>query len=209
MFGVPQRPIAWSHFFNVYTCDMFSQVSVSEFPSYTDDKTPFASGQIHEKLMNSFQGTLNILFERYQEIYFEAIADKFHLFLSSCSNQEMTIANYNVAFSKLKRVVIDSEVTFAKHIKNFYRRTHQQLHALARVDNFDCRKVLLSYENICFFSNLIIVLLHGCVTAENVTGNLIDCKKGLYDTSVTIHTRNLQYLKTVTFKDEIACGLLL
>ena len=102
MFGVPQRPIAWSHFFNVYTWDMFSQASVSEFPSYTDEKTPFASGQIHEKLMNSFQGTLNSLFERYQEIYFKAIADKFHLFLSSCSNQEMTIANYNVAFSSSK-----------------------------------------------------------------------------------------------------------
>ena len=39
------------------------------------------------------------------------------------------------------------------------------------------KKAPLSYENICcFFFNLIIVLLHGCVTVEN----LIDYKKGLY-----------------------------
>ena len=98
---------------------MFFQINTSEFSSYADDKTPFASGQNHEKLINSLQSTLHDLFERYQENYFKANSDKCHLFLSSLSNKEMTTANYNVASSTSDEleVVIDSEVTFAKHIE--------------------------------------------------------------------------------------------
>ena len=54
---------------------------------------------------------------------------------SPFSNKEMTIANYNIASSnseELLVVVIDSEVTFAKHIENLC----QKLHALVRVANF-------------------------------------------------------------------------
>ena len=53
---------------------------------------------------------------------------------SPFSNKEMTIANYNIASSnseELLVVVIDSEVTFAKHIENLC----QKLHALVRVAN--------------------------------------------------------------------------
>ena len=54
---------------------------------------------------------------------------------SPFSNKEMTIANYNIASSnseELLVVVIDSEVTFAKHVENLC----QKLHALVRVANF-------------------------------------------------------------------------
>ena len=60
-------------------------------------------------------------------------------FLSPFSNKEMTLANYKIASSnseELLGVVIDSEVTFAKHIENLCRKTNQKLHALARVANF-------------------------------------------------------------------------
>ena len=121
LFGVPQGSIAGPLFFNVYTCDMFFQIDTSEFSSYADDNTPFASAQNHEKLIKSLQSTLNGVFEWYQENYFKANADKCHLFLSPFSNKEMTIANYKIASSnseELLGVVIDSEVTFAKHIEN-------------------------------------------------------------------------------------------
>ena len=127
MFGVPQGFIAGPLFFNVYTCDMFFQVDTSEFSSYADDNTPFTSGQNHEKLINSLQSTLNGVFEWYQETYFKANADKYHSFLSPFSNKEMTIANYNIASSnsdELIGVVIDNEVTFAKHIENLCRKTN-------------------------------------------------------------------------------------
>ena len=100
---------------------MFFQIDTSEFSSYAFDNTPFASVQNHEKLIISLQSTLNGVFEWYQENYFKANADKCHLFLSPFSNKEMTIANYKIASSnseELLGVVIDSEVTFAKHIAN-------------------------------------------------------------------------------------------
>ena len=59
--------------------------------------------------------------------------------MSPFSNKEITIANYKIASSnseELLGVVIDSKVTFAKHIENLCRKTNQKLHALARVANF-------------------------------------------------------------------------
>ena len=114
-------------FFNVYNCDMFFQIDTSEFSSYADDNTPFASVQNHEKLKTHCK-----------ENYFKVNADKCHLFLSPFYNKEITIANYNIASSnseELLRVVIDSEVTFAKHIENLCRRNNRKLHLLARVAN--------------------------------------------------------------------------
>ena len=76
------------------------------------------------------------MFEWYQESYFKMNADKFHSFWSPFSNKEMTIANYNTAssnYQKLLALVIDSEVTFTKHIENLCRKTNQKLHALAKV----------------------------------------------------------------------------
>ena len=54
-------------------------------------------------------------------LYARASADKCHLFLTPFYNKEMTIDNYNIASSnseELLGVVIDSEVTFTKHIEN-------------------------------------------------------------------------------------------
>ena len=85
------------------------------------------------------ESILNGVFECYQENYFKANANKCHLFLSPFSNKKMTIPNYKIASSnseELLGVVIDSEVTFAKHIENLCRKTNQKLHALARVANF-------------------------------------------------------------------------
>ena len=139
LFGVPQGSIAGPLFFNVYTCDMFFQIDSSEFSSYADDNTPFASAQNHEKLMKSLQSILNGVFEWYQENYLKAKSYKCHLFLSPFSTKEMTLSNYKIASSNSEEilgVVIDSEVTFAKHIKNLCRKINQKLHALAREANF-------------------------------------------------------------------------
>ena len=183
LFGVPQGSIAGPLFFNVYTCDMFFQIDTSEFSSYADDNTPFASAQNHEKLIKSLQSTLNGVFEWYQENYFKANADKCHLFLSPFSNKEMTIANYNIASSnseELLGVVIGSEVTFAKRIENLYRKANQKPHALVRVANLmtleKCRLVMKTF----LFSQFNYSALVWTVTVENLITNLIDYKKGLY-----------------------------
>ena len=82
LFGVPQGSTAGPLFLKVCTSDMFFQIDSSEFSSYADDNTPFASAQNHEKLIKSLESILNSVFEWYQENYFKANADKCHLFLS-------------------------------------------------------------------------------------------------------------------------------
>lgn len=57
---------------------MFFQIDNSEFSSYADDNTPFASAQNHEKPINSLQSTLIGLFKWYQENYFKANAFNFN-----------------------------------------------------------------------------------------------------------------------------------
>ena len=89
------------------------------------------------------------MFEWYQKIYFKANADKFYLFLSSFSNYEMTIANCNIAssnFKELLEVVIDNEVTIAKHIENLCWNINQKFHAQLHSQPYDLRKAPLSYE---------------------------------------------------------------
>lgn len=70
--------------------------------SFTDDNTPFASRQNHKKLINYLKSILNGMFEWCQENYFEANADKCHLYLSPFSNKEIPIANYTITSSNLE-----------------------------------------------------------------------------------------------------------
>ena len=64
----------------------------------------------------------------------------------------MVLGNSKIAssnFEELLRLVIDSEVTFAKQIENLCWKTNQKLHALARVANFKtlekCRLVMKTF----------------------------------------------------------------
>ena len=163
------------------------------------------------------------MIEWYQGNYFKANADKCHLFLSPFSNKEMTIANYNIASSNsedLLLVVVDSEITFSKHIENICWKTNQKLHALARVANFmtlekrhlAMKTFLFSQFNYCPLvwmchsrkpnrklnrlqeRVLFIVYSDKCSTFDQLLEK---------DKTLTIHTRNLQYLATEIFKVKI------
>ena len=223
LFGVPQGPIAGPLFSMFTLANTFFQIDSSEFSSYADDNSFFASAQNHEKLIKSLQSTLNCVFEWYQENYFKANADKCHLFLSPFSNKEMTLANCKIASrnsEELLGVVIDSEVTFAKHIENLCWKTNQKLHALTRVINFktlEKRRLVMKTFVFSQFNYCPLVWMCHSRKCNNKINRLQeralcivynDKNSTFYqllekDKSVTIHTRNLQYLATEIFKVKI------
>ena len=112
-------------------------------------------------------------------------------FLRLFCNKETTIANYNIASSnseELLGVVIDSKVTFANILKTSVERLiktsmHWREYATLWL-NYKHRLITKT-----FFSNLIIVLLYGCVIAENLITKVIDYKKELYALSIMINDK--------------------
>ena len=202
---------------------MFFQIDTSEFSSYSDDNTPFASRQDHEKLINSFQSTLYSKFEWYQENCFKANADKCNLFLSLFSKKEITIAHYDKAssnFEELLGVVIDREAVFAKHIENLRRIANQKLYALKRFAMLmpleKCRLVIKTFVFPQFNYCLLVWTCHRRKfnnklnrLQERSLRIAYNDKRSTYyqllerDKSVIIHTSNLQYLATEIFKVKI------
>ena len=117
-------------------------------------------------------------------------------------------------------VVIDSEVTFAKHIENLCRKINQKLHALARVVNFmtlEKRRLVMKTFVFSQFNYCPLVWMCHSRKLNNKINRLQeralrivynDKSSTFYqllekDKSVTIHTRNLQYLATEIFEVKI------
>ena len=144
--------------------------------------------------------------------------------MSPFSNKEITIANYKIASSnseELLGVVIDSKVTFAKHIENLCRKTNQKLHALARVANFmTSEKRRLVMKTFVFSQFNYCPLVWMChrrklnnkinrLQQERALRIVYDDKSSTFyqllkkDKSVTIHTGNLQHLATEIYKVKI------
>ena len=141
----------------------------------------------------------------------------------------MAIANYNIAsssFEELLEVVIDSEVTFAKHIENLCRKTNQRLHALTRVTNFmtleKCSLVMKTFVFSQFNYWLIVWTCHSGKEnnrlyrlQERAQRILYNYKSSTFyqlfdkDKSVIIHTRNFKYLATEILKLNLVYHLLL
>ena len=130
-------------------------------------------------------------------------------------------ANKEITIEELLGVVIDSEVTYAKHIENLCRKTNQKLHSLARVASFmTSEKRRLVMKTFVFSQFNYCPLVWMCHSRElNNKINRLQQERALRivyndksstfyqllkkDKSVTIHTRNLHYLATEIFKVKI------
>ena len=131
----------------------------------------------------------------------------------------MAIANYKIASSnseELFGVVIDNEVTFAKHTENLCRKTNRNLHALARVANLMTlekrRKVTKKFVFSQFNYYALVWMRHSRklnnkqeralrIACNNTCSTFFQLLQK--DKSVATHSGNLQYLATEIFKVKI------
>ena len=68
---VPQRSILGPLLFNNYICDLFLSVNDKDIVNYTDDTTPYASG---DKI-----STVNLMFNWFTDNQMEGNEDKWHV----------------------------------------------------------------------------------------------------------------------------------
>ena len=82
LFGVPQGSILRPLLFNIYICDMFSDIDDCDIASYADDNTPYASSINLDALINKIEQCTNNLFQWFSNTHMKANADKCHLLVT-------------------------------------------------------------------------------------------------------------------------------
>ena len=91
MFGVPQGSILGPELFNVYICDVFSEINDCDIVSYADDNTPYASSSNLDAVINKLEESTNKLFQWFRNNHMMANADKCHLLVTG--NYEVSAIN--------------------------------------------------------------------------------------------------------------------
>ena len=62
LFGVPQGSILGPLLFNIFICGLFSSMNKVDFASYTDDNTPYVTGNGVEEALKSLKEASDELF---------------------------------------------------------------------------------------------------------------------------------------------------
>ena len=82
LFGVPQGSILGPLLFNIFLCDMFFELSQTDFASYADDNTPYAEADNIDEVITILENDSIQLFKWFSENQMKANKDKCHLVIS-------------------------------------------------------------------------------------------------------------------------------
>ena len=150
LYGVPQGPILGPLLFNADLCDLFITVSHYDIANYADDNTPYVSGRNIEEVLASLEEVSEVIFEWFGNNQFHGNANKCHVLLSTDKQVEVNIGTAqieNTQNEKLLGIIIDSKLSFDKHIQQICSRASAKLKALARIApfmNITKRKILMN-----------------------------------------------------------------
>ena len=112
--------------------------------------TPYISGRNIEKVVASLEEVSEVIFQWFRDNQFQGNANKCHVLLSTDKQVQVNIGTAqieNTQNEKLLGIIIDSKLSFDKHIQQICSRASAKLKALARIApfmNITKRKILMN-----------------------------------------------------------------
>ena len=160
--GVPQGSILGSLLFNIFLNDIFYFINNGNLCNYADDNILYSIG----KSLNMVKENLKINFIIMQKWFYENHVvlnpGKCHyLVLGTRSNSDTINLNgtklASSSYEKLLGILIDSNLSFDKHIKSLCRKAGQKLNILARISNYltQDQKVFFLIQSLNFSSFIV------------------------------------------------------
>ena len=160
--GVPQGSILGSLLFNIFLNDIFYFINNGNLCNYADDNILYSIG----KSLNMVKENLKINFIIMQKWFYENHVvlnpGKCHyLVLGTRSNSDTINLNgtklASSSYEKLLGILIDSNLSFDKHIKSLCRKAGQKLNIPARISNYltQDQKVFFLIQSLNFSSFIV------------------------------------------------------
>lgn len=117
VFSVPQGSILASLLFNIFICDLFMFLLKDTITNYTDDNTPYSSGDnIHNTITNLEQASSTLL-KWFIDNYLKSNLDKYYFLLNEKFDAKVIVKDSSIPISncqKLLGIKIDQKM-FLNH----------------------------------------------------------------------------------------------
>ena len=217
LFGVPQGSILGPRLFNVFLCDMFFELSQTDFASYADDNTPYVEADNIDVVITILENNSIQLFEWFSDNQMKGNKDKCHLVVSNNDKVSMKIDDIeseNTSSEKLFGITIDSKLNFEEHIQGIIKKASRKVNVLSTpYMDLTKRKLLMNSFFTSQFNYCRLVWMCHNRTINNKINRLHErCLRIIYndnkssfqelpdkDKGVTIHIKNVRALAIEMF----------